>query len=37
MKSSVCSGNSKVLKSPLGASYLSKLGCGGQYGPEAQD
>lgn len=26
-----------MLKSPLEASYLSKLGCGGQYSPETQD
>lgn len=37
MKGSLCSGNSEVLKNPQGASYLSKLGCGGQYSPEAQD
>ena len=37
MKCSLGSENSGVLKNLLGASYLSKLGRGGQYGPEAQD
>ena len=37
MKCSLCSGNTAVFKNPLGASYLSKLGRGGQHSPEAQD
>lgn len=35
MKHILGSENNEVHKNPLGASYLSKLGRGGQYGPEA--